>query len=1122
MTPTSRFSGISSIIFSQLFRPQAGEEKETAGQGQGEADTLLAHHTSLCSTVLDIYCRVARDVNLTQESWEHLLKVLLGVTDSLLNMPKGDDHLSKNLCPLLLRTLFEVWLRSETQGNMWQNLRDLIWHWRHRMPTIQTWNDVCSALTDRVLRILYGKSFGTERVNLFDTTELNLREEHVLYSWYRFLHLLGDLETIPLPENYLEALRGIGSLANMFLAVGEKRQAGTGTVSGGIPEGMSRPMIALSKDGGLAGRASVTFRERTQRRGATTTQPSPRGFEDDDKEKEKEGSSSSSDKLDLGRNDGGIGKLKAPDGNTILHILGPFLFDAINIYMAGYEKGKSKALEVMCSIFLRRSTTDFDDTYLAYFYRGIAQAVSNAHPLYISTLLLSTPDFFKIRFKGANILIPTFITAIKQVLAVSTPFEDHAHQQHGSNFPQKAVLRKSAIKHLGNIICYASHYVRVPFQKKLDKKNDLKSYAELNFQLSDLLLSGIQHENDPHNLQALLWTTSIFAHETVSEQKQFFAEFLRVVLRKVLLTSNNSDQVSSTVLQVLTDAAGLFEYIFSETSASVPHPASPRQGMSEKSHEVTLVTASRNASMDATVVTSLCKFFELLTNTGCAPAAPSDELIILCLKCIESWVMKGKWIFENPGCLKLVLGVLDKCRVEVKGFHSPSDKIKEAASAFLLLMLNQHGQFPPPIGPSNISALPSETELLTYKKDPSKYVACYMFDKTLLTLIRHPRTEGDTSVTLVVRDLTGRYIWNGVMNYFPSEVVIPAAITSPEPTQDRLAAQPAPAEIDYAPSLVKFLEDPSLKQHNQLLQLCKKRIQDEAGYLRKTNFGHCNNQAKPPERPAIDEDLDSTPFRLFLSHTGMLALGNRPMFHLLQADSSKNFNYVSAFNNIDQARERETLKVGVLYVPAGQSSYSDILENEAASPAFYHFLAKLGWAVDLHTHNGYMGGLEPGINGDVVPYYADVSTELVFHVPALMPTSKEKGQPHKAKALILDKVIISWVENYEEYDFTKLEIKNAQVNIIICPMPDTDLYTIRIINNSRKAKDLGPLLDGVVVSKYVLPTQVRQTAIHAARFCAEEGRAVMARRYLIEDFARRYKSEIPTSKFYSSFFPAKK
>ncbi len=70
--------------------------------------------------------------------------------------------------------------------------------------------------------------------------------------------LLGDLETIPIPANYLEAIKGVGQVANQLLQIGQK---------------------------------------------------------DLDPES----------------------KLLPPDGNTILHIVGAFIFEAINNYREGYR-----------------------------------------------------------------------------------------------------------------------------------------------------------------------------------------------------------------------------------------------------------------------------------------------------------------------------------------------------------------------------------------------------------------------------------------------------------------------------------------------------------------------------------------------------------------------------------------------------------------------------------------------------------------------------------------------------------------------------------------------------------------------------------------------------------------
>ena len=81
-----------------LFKPQAGEEREAVARGvesslsassghhhgEGGENNVLSHHTALCSNVLEILAKVGRapNVELSDETWEHLLKVTLGKTFS--------------------------------------------------------------------------------------------------------------------------------------------------------------------------------------------------------------------------------------------------------------------------------------------------------------------------------------------------------------------------------------------------------------------------------------------------------------------------------------------------------------------------------------------------------------------------------------------------------------------------------------------------------------------------------------------------------------------------------------------------------------------------------------------------------------------------------------------------------------------------------------------------------------------------------------------------------------------------------------------------------------------------------------------------------------------------------
>ena len=83
----------------------------------------------------------------------------------------------------------------------------------------------------------------------------------------------------------------------------------------------------------------------------------------------------------------------------------------------------------------------------------------------------------------------------------------------------------------------------------------------------------------------------------------------------------------------------------------------------------------------------------------------------------------------------------------------------------------------------------------------------------------------------------------------------------------------------------------------------------------------------------------------------------------------------------------------------GQHSLGHILGNGAAAEVstvaayggsgYRAFLRGLGWEVNLATHKGFGGGLDlvkGGRDGQASHYWADATTEVMFHVATKMPT----------------------------------------------------------------------------------------------------------------------------------------
>lgn len=106
-------------------------------------------------------------------------------------------------------------------------------------------------------------------------------------------------------------------------------------------------------------------------------------------------------------------------------------------------------------------------------------------------------------------------------------------------------------------------------------------------------------------------------------------------------------------------------------------------------------------------------------------------------------------------------------------------------------------------------------------------------------------------------------------------------------------------------------------------------------------------------------------------------------------------NHICVYNCIANVLiyyfRRETHKLAIFYVGAGQEDKQSILSNQTASLEFENFVAGLGWEVDLLKHKGFRGGLEcSGRAGLSTPYYATSTLEVIFHVSTRMPSSTQE------------------------------------------------------------------------------------------------------------------------------------
>ncbi|KAF9918464.1 Ral GTPase-activating protein subunit alpha-1, partial [Modicella reniformis] len=233
---------------------------------------------------------------------------------------------------------------------------------------------------------------------------------------------------------------------------------------------------------------------------------------------------------------------------------------------------------------------------------------------------------------------------------------------------------------------------------------------------------------------------------------------------------------------------------------------------------------------------------------------------------------------------------------------------------------------------------------------------------------------------------------------------------------------------------------------------------------------------------------------------------------------------------------------------SGDVGYDELIHGSPTglSKDFTRFLDCLGWPIQVETHSGYLGQLGKDIC-ETTPYYADRNTEVIFHVPYLMrppgpdvPLIRDHQLiTHFRSVISTDQVAVVWMEERERMsNLLPLIDQGVIVYILIHPLGGDSaggLFWIRIMipnthTNAGMARltanplMIGPLADGMLVSRHALGNLVRNTAISADKACRQvmdsytEPSATRAR--YIQDVLQTHLPDEPetVSEFYRTMF----
>lgn len=128
-------------------------------------------------------------------------------------------------------------------------------------------------------------------------------------------------------------------------------------------------------------------------------------------------------------------------------------------------------------------------------------------------------------------------------------------------------------------------------------------------------------------------------------------------------------------------------------------------------------------------------------------------------------------------------------------------------------------------------------------------------------------------------------------------------------------------------------------------------------------------------------------------------------------------------------------KIGVVYVGPGQTKEREILANARGSPDFDHFLNGLGTKVKLEGAKFNVQGLRSDTDGEYTYAWRDRVTEVVYHVPSMMPTNLEDDPQctNKKRHIGNDHVNIIFSRSGHAFDFHTFDSQFNYVNIVVTP-----------------------------------------------------------------------------------------
>ena len=225
-----------------------------------------------------------------------------------------------------------------------------------------------------------------------------------------------------------------------------------------------------------------------------------------------------------------------------------------------------------------------------------------------------------------------------------------------------------------------------------------------------------------------------------------------------------------------------------------------------------------------------------------------------------------------------------------------------------------------------------------------------------------------------------------------------------------------------------------------LTQLTKRQISGTtyAVYQQHTAPLHPHHVPAPSDIMSSAHSLASHinvfPNHVFLQLQSTIAPTPTPMEPICLPDDDFTKRAIAAFDRNDTV---DGHKIGVVYVGNDQTTERDILANTTGSAAFEKLLDGLGSRVQLKGATFNTQGLDREFDSDGTHTFAwrDRVTEIIYHVPTMMPTNLDNDAQciNKKRHVGNDFVNIIFNESGLPFNFESIPSQFNYINIIITP-----------------------------------------------------------------------------------------